>query len=784
MLDRLLQDDLAGAEITAFFTTDRFFANIGIAIVVHPGGALWTCAKTFLAGEINWLTAFIAGLVLTKIKFRQFVGIEFDGGGKTAAHLVTETREWSNLALAQQRFDFYRLILTARDNLPQRIIATAALELLVGFANLPAALRTRLGQYAKITGNGVVVVAFGAFNHVPRHLGDLAHEFVAREFALLDTTELPFPVAGQFRLGQFLDAEAVQQRHQVEGLGRRDQFTAFAQHVLLADQVFDDLGARCRGAEAAAGHRRLQFLVVDHLAGAFHGRQQGGFRIARRRFGGAGLDRDFLGLDLFVLVDRDQVAFVAALAFLAMHGKPARIDQDLAFGLERMAFDAGDTGGHQVFGGREEHRQEAADDEVVQFLLGFVEVLRRLRRGDDGEVIAHLRVIEDALVRQHPVARQDLVRKRRVASEQDFVVTLAGTFAGEHAHRFLDRGEVVLGQTARIGPRVSQHLVLFVERLGQAERRFGREPETGVGLALQAGQVKQQRRQAGFRFGFLADDAGLARSRRLDRLGTGDFPQTVGAGMLVLLLALEAFVEPFASVIAGLGGKFSFDFPVIARLEVTNLALALDDDGQRRRLYATDRGQVEAASLRIEGGHRPGAVDADKPVGFGTADGGVGQPLHFATWAQPRETVANRLRRHRLQPQPLHRFANLGMLDNVIEDQLTLASRVTRVDQAINVLALDQFVDHTQTGCAFFNGVECKMGRNDRQMGKRPFAAFDFEFFRAGQFEQMTDGRRQHIVFGFEIVVVFGKPAQCLGDVAGNRGFFGNDQFFAHGVAL
>jgi hypothetical protein len=56
------------------------------------------------------------------------------------------------------------------------------------------------------------------------------------------------------------------------------------------------------------------------------------------------------------------------------------------------------------------------------------------------------------------------------------------------------------------------------------------------------------------------------------------------------------------------------------------------------------------------------------------------------------EAVADRVGGHRLQPQAAHRlllFAQ-GMLRNVTEDQFAFAPRVTGIDQAGDVLALDQ----------------------------------------------------------------------------------------------
>jgi hypothetical protein len=56
-------------------------------------------------------------------------------------------------------------------------------------------------------------------------------------------------------------------------------------HVFLLDEAFDGGRARGRRAEAARRHGFAQFLVLDQLAGALHGRQQRGFGEARRRLG-------------------------------------------------------------------------------------------------------------------------------------------------------------------------------------------------------------------------------------------------------------------------------------------------------------------------------------------------------------------------------------------------------------------------------------------------------------------------------------------------------------------
>ncbi len=320
--------------------------------------------------------------------------------------------------------------------------------------------------------------------------------------------QLVLPVAGQLGLGQILDVEAAQQRHQLERLGGRHQFASVAVHVLLQQQALDDLGPRGRRAEPLLGHGLAKFVVIDQLAGAFHRRQQRGLGVARRRLGLQGVGVDALGAHHFARLHRDQVG-VVLLRLLAVHRQPAGLDQHLAVGLERVLLgtdlDGRDARRDHRFGAGEEHRQEALDDQVVQLGFDLAQALRCLQRGDDGEVVGYLGVVEDALDRLDVaflerglgVDRQRAQRSRQV-------------FLAEHRHGVLDHLEVVLGQGARIGARVGQHLVLFVQRLRQRQRGLGRKAEARIGLALQGRQVVQQRAGLAARLGLFGHAGRLA----------------------------------------------------------------------------------------------------------------------------------------------------------------------------------------------------------------------------------------------------------------------------------
>ena len=205
--------------------------------------------------------------------------------------------------------------------------------------------------------------------------------------------------------------------------------------------------------------------------------------------------------------------------------------------------------------------------------------------------------------------------------------------------------------------------------------------------------------------------------------------------------------------------------PVVARHELLDAILAFDQYRQRRRLYPAHRGLVEPALFGIERSHRARAVDAHQPVGLGTAHRGVGQRQHRLVCPQTVETVADRPLGHRLQPQPLDRFLVPGMLHDIAEDQLALAPRVAGIDDAGDVLALEQLQQDFEPVLGALNRPQVEMRRYHRQIRKRPLAAFHLDAFGRNQFEQMTDGRREHVLVAFEIVAVTGEAAQCTRNV-------------------
>ena len=210
-------------------------------------------------------------------------------------------------------------------------------------------------------------------------------------------------------------------------------------------------------------------------------------------------------------LDRHQVGGVLVVALLrfvlrllAVDGQPARPHQHFAFGLEAVAGADGNARGHLVFGAREKDRHETPHHQVVDLLFGLAQAVRWLQRGDDGEVVAYLAVIEDAFAGFDVVA---LECGGRVGGQ------VLHRARSQHFEGLAHHRHIVFGQRARVGPRVGQRLVAFVQALGDRQRGLGAETEPAVGLALQGCQVEQQRAGLGGRFALLGDGGGLAANR-------------------------------------------------------------------------------------------------------------------------------------------------------------------------------------------------------------------------------------------------------------------------------
>ena len=464
---------------------------------------------------------------------------------------------------------------------------------------------------------------------------------------------------------------------------------------------------------------------------------------------------------------------------------PARLDQHTAGGFEVVGLAGSghlaDAGGVHELRSGVEHRDEAAHHKVVELLLGIRQTAGCFERGDDGKVVADLRVVKHLFAGLDVALRDGGFGKR---------CQVAHAAVGQHLHGVFDRGQVVLGQVARIGARVGQRFVALVQALRQGERGFGREAKTAIRLALQGGQVKQAGAAFAAGLAFFGDGRGLVAHRVGNGLCFAYRPHTVFFDLFVVGVGFVRGVEPFAGISAGRGGKAGVDFPVVAADELPDQLFALDHHRQRGRLHPTHGGEEKPAIAGVERGEGAGAVDAHQPIGLGAAAGRVGQALHLRGASQAAKAVADGLRRHRLQPQALNRFVQglfaAGVLLDQTEDEFALAPRVTGVDDGAHIFALGLLDHRRQARFGFVDRLQVEVRRDDRQVRKAPLAALDVKLFGRLDFHQMAHRAGDHKGVVLEMIVVLFKLAragrQGANDVLCHRGLLGDDQCFTHAI--
>ena len=399
----------------------------------------------------------------------------------------------------------------------------------VVFFHHAAAIGAGVGQGGVVARNGVAVVLFGFAHHALGHVGNFQHEGLARQLPALHQGQLVFPLAGQFGARKLFDSQATQQRHELKSLGCGNQLAAFTQHVLFGQQAFNDARARGWRAQPLVLHGFAQLFVFNGLARTFHSAQQGGLGVACggacfQGFGLHGLvEHGFTGLHRHQRFARFFARGYFLVGFFAINGQPARLDQHLALAFEGMSrsgrLHRGDAGGDLVFRTWKKHRHKAAHHQGVKLVLGLAQAAGRLQRGDDGKVVADLGVVKNAL------AGLDIAL---VQGGQGVRRQVVHARIGQHFKGLLDHRHVVLGQMARVGSGVGQGLVLFVQALRQRQRGFGRIPKLAVGLALQAGQVKQGGRGLSGGLALFAHRARLTLHRMGNGLGFGGVPESVG----------------------------------------------------------------------------------------------------------------------------------------------------------------------------------------------------------------------------------------------------------------
>ena len=230
------------------------------------------------------------------------------------------------------------------------------------------------------------------------------------------------------------------------------------------------------------------------------------------------------------------------------------------------------------------------------------------------------------------------------------------------------------------------------------------------------------------------------------------------------------------------GREGRVDEPVGLRLERLDLLLAAGDDRERRRLHAPERDRAVEGAAQPDR-RRARGVHADDPVGLRARARGLLEALELLRRAQRRERALHRRVRHRAQPQPFDRLLGFGLLVQVGEDQLALATGVAGVDDLLDVLAAELFGDHRHLlARALVAHLELEVLGHDRQVGHPPALVFRVVRFRFGELHEMPDGPRDHVLGTLEeTLLLLERAGQHAREILPDGGLLGDQERLRHG---
>ena len=365
-------------------------------------------------------------------------------------------------------------------------------------------------------------------------------------------------------------------------------------------------------------------------------------------------------------------------------------------------------------------------------------------------MVGDLRRVEHALRLLQRLAANGLdeLRIDRLAEELRLVETV-------HGLRTL-RVDVVR-EVLRVDTRIGGEFLL-VECLDEVQRRLGRESELAVAVDLQRGEVVELGRL--FLTLFLLD---LRDGERLALDGL--------KGLLALFLRREFAFCSCKRRVAVDGSQH----PVGLGLEVVDLLLAVDDEGEGRGLHTSDGEYLTILPVfqRVE----PGGIHAQEPVANGSRETCQIEWLVVGLVLEISKAFADGLVGHRRYPQTADGTLRARLLHDPALDEFTLLSGVAAVDDAVGFLHevlndgelfLDALVvDELDAKALRYHGQR-------RQTPRTPHGGVVVGFF---QRTQVTKGPSDLKTVAFHISVVARRRPDNSGNVARYTGFLCNTNY-------
>ena len=353
---------------------------------------------------------------------------------------------------------------------------------------------------------------------------------------------------------------------------------------------------------------------------------------------------------------------------------------------------------------------------------------RRQSRGrrNDRVMIGHF------LVLKHPSRRQHLRQVRRESG-------IDRRLCHRRKQPRQLRNEIPT-QVTRVGTRIAQQLVRFIQTLRLAERVLRRPAKAPVARPLQRGQIEQQRRRL----------TKLFLLHRLDnRFSWGitlhqQVRQVSRRQSLVLAMLEERHERDTVWRLRISASQPRLYFKVIARNKAPNLLLALHHDPERRRLHPPERTE-HAVCTSSPHRHRPRRIHPHQPVRLGATARRTRQIVELATRTQRRKTLGNRLLCERRNPQPLDRQSAAGQLVTESKDQLPFTTGIAGIDHRRKRATAQQFAHHLPLPQRGPNRSQLERLRQHRQSVDSPRLPRRVVLMWLAQLDQVTDTPRDHV---------------------------------------
>ena len=210
-----------------------------------------------------------------------------------------------------------------------------------------------------------------------------------------------------------------------------------------------------------------------------------------------------------------------------------------------------------------------------------------------------------------------------------------------------------------------------------------------------------------------------------------------------------------------------FEFPVHQESQCRRLHAPR---GPRRLLLAT--GQALRQS--------PGRIHSDQPIGERPALRRRRQASKLLARTKRLEAIANRVRRHRLEPEAAYRLRPTVVLDDLVKDQFPLAPGVAGIDETIDILAKGEILDRADSIGVSLLWADSKLPHGqDRQHFQRPGLVLGIDLFRRKQLEEMPHGEGHDVIVVFEVAVVLRAVSEHVRNVRRDARFLRDDERFA-----